>query len=98
MKQLSRSYKFFLTAYLGACLAVFPVYVHFYTLTEADIFRTAHFENHALGDHLANSGKKWEGIGVADHSQIFFQNSTFSPYPVLFPFLSSSKDYFPLRC
>jgi len=98
MKQLSRSYKFFLTAYLGACLAVFPVYVHFYTLTEADVFRTAHFENHALSDHLANWEKKWGGIGVADHSQIFFQDSNFNFYPVLFQSFSSSKGYSPLRC
>jgi len=98
MKRLPQAYRVFFTVYLGACLAVFPVYVHFYNLTEADVFRTAHFENHALGDHLANWEKKWEGFGLADHSQNFFQDSTFRLRPVLFRALSSSKDYFPLRC
>jgi hypothetical protein len=98
VKPLPQAYKVFFTVYIGACLAVFPVYVHFYNLTEADVFRTAHFENHALGDHLANWEKKWEGLGLAGHSQIFFQDLTFSLHPVLFRVLSSSKDYFPLRC
>jgi hypothetical protein len=98
MKQSALAYKVFFTVYLGACLALFPAYVHFYNLTEADIFRTAHVENHALGDHLANLEKKWEGFRVADHSQIFGENSNFNLYPVLFQALSSSKDYSPLRC
>jgi len=99
MKQLPPAYKIFFTVYLGACLALFPVYVHFYNLTEADVFRAAHVENHALGDHVANWGKKWEGFGVADHSQIFFENSALRPHPVtFFQALSSSKDDSPLRC
>ena len=98
MKHLSRTHKIFFTVYLGTCLAAFPAYVHFYNLTEADVFRTVHVENHALGDHLANLGKKWEGFGGADHSQIFFENSSFSLHPVFFQAHSSFKDYFPLRC
>ena len=96
--KLSRAYKVVFTIYLGICLAVFPAYVHFYDLTEADVFRTVHLENHALGDHLANLEKKWEGCGVGDHSPIFLENSAFLLYPVFFRALSSSKDYFPLRC
>ncbi|MGA2957803.1 MAG: hypothetical protein ABSF48_19015 [Thermodesulfobacteriota bacterium] len=98
MKRLAQACKVFFTVCMGACLAVFPAYVHFYNLTEADVFRTAHVENHPLGDHLANLEKKWEGFGVADHSQIFSENSNFNLYPVLFQALSSSKDYSPLRC
>ena len=99
MNQLPQAYKVFFAICIGAGLAVFPVYVHFYNLTEADVFRAAHVENHALGDHVANWGKKWEGFGIADHSQIFFENSTFSLHPVsLLQALSSSKDDSPLRC
>jgi hypothetical protein len=98
MKQSAQRYKVFFAVYITACLVLFPAYVHFYNLTEADVFRTAHIENHGLGDHLANLEKKWEGFGVADHSQIFFENSDFSLHPVLFQPLLSSKSYSPLRC
>ena len=96
--KLSRAYKVVFTIYLGICLAVFPAYVLFYDLTEADVFRSVHLENHALGDHLANLGKKWEGFGAGDHSPIFFENSAFRLYPVFYRAFSSSEDYFPLRC
>jgi len=96
--KLVRAYKVVFAIYLGICLAVFPAYVLFYDLTEADVFRSVHLENHTLGDHLANLGKKWEGFGVGYHFPILLENSAFHLYPVFFRALSSSKDYFPLRC
>ena len=96
--KLVRAYRVVFAIYLGICLAVFPAYVLFYDLTEADVFRSVHLENHTLGDHLANLGKKWEGFGVADHFQIFFENSNFNLYPVVFQGFLSSESFLPLRC
>jgi len=98
MKQSAEAYKIFLAVYIVTCLLLFPAYAHFYDLTEADVFRGVHVENHALGDHLTNLEKKWEGFGVADHFQVFFENSNFNLCPVRSLALSYSKDYSPLRC
>ena len=98
MKQSAWAHRVLLIVYIGACLALFPAFIHFYNLTEADVFRAAHVENHVLGDHLVNLEKRWVGFGVTVHSQIFSENSHFNLYPVFSRALSSSEGYSPLRC
>ena len=98
MKKSRMAFTIIFGVLICAWLIVFPGYIHFYNLTEADIFRKAHIENPVLSDHLANLEKKFEGSVNLDTSQIFLENSTFHLSSFFFQALSPLRDFSPLRC
>jgi hypothetical protein len=79
-------------------MVFFPGYIHFYNLTEADIFHKAHIENPVLSDQLANIENKLEAGEHVNGFQIILENST----PIICSFLIQElpqlKDISPLRC
>lgn len=98
MKLVPQKYKVFLATMICSGLLFLPAYIHFYNLTQTDLFRHTHVENPVLSDHLASLEKKWKGLSCIDRSLTFFEETFFAfhriPFQILFPIEKPS----PMRC
>lgn len=102
MKELEtgevQKYKVFLVALICSGLLFFPAYIHFYNLTQADLFCNTHVENPVLSNHLASLEKKWVGVSCMDRSLMLFDKTIFVLPLASFQTLSPVERSSPMRC